>query len=219
MTARTVSAVLFDLDGTLVDSIQLILEATAHAFASHAGPAPSKADILAGIGRPLAAQFAPYAADSLELEVLIARYRQYQLEHHDRLTRAYTGVPEALDELRRRNYSLAVVTSKSVPLARRALVHTGLDSYFPVLVGLEDTQRHKPHPDPVVLAMQRLGVDAPTTALVGDSPFDMEAGRAAGVLTLGATWGPFDAATLLRAGARQLVEHPSQLPGALGRSA
>jgi pyrophosphatase PpaX len=219
MASRTVAAVLFDLDGTLVDSIQLILEAADYAFASHSGPTPSRAELLAMIGRPLAAQFAPYAPEAGELEMLIKRYRQYQLEHHDRLTRAYGGVPEALEALQRRGYRLAVVTSKTVELARRALAHTGLHDFFSVLVGLEDTQRHKPDPAPVVLALERLGVEAGATVFVGDSPFDMQAGRAAGVATLGAAWGPFDAATLLRAGASCVLEHPSQILSVLARPA
>jgi pyrophosphatase PpaX len=204
-------AVLFDLDGTLIDSIELIVSAARHAFGSRAGPAPSTEEFVAGIGRPLIAQFGPYCATDQEMQALIASYRQYQLAHHDSLTTAYDGIPAAIQTLDEAGHALAVVTSKVDALANRALVHVGLAPRFPVVIGCDATTRHKPDAEPVLLALERTGVAAADGIFVGDSPYDILAGRAAGVLAVGALWGPFPRHVLEDAGAHATLEHPSEL--------
>jgi pyrophosphatase PpaX len=109
-------------------------------------------------------------------------------------------------------YPMGVVTSKVEVMARRALAHVGLDRYMRVLVALEATSRHKPHPEPVRFALEQLDVPARRAIYVGDSPYDMEAGRAAGVKTLGVTWGPYAADVLWSAGADVVIDHPTDLP-------
>src|SRR5437764_14189088 len=93
-------AVLFDLDGTLIDSIELILNSAKHAFRERAGHVPSDAEWLTGVGIPLATMFRRYAADDDEVQALIAKYREYQLANHDRLVRCYHRVVETVDALR-----------------------------------------------------------------------------------------------------------------------
>jgi pyrophosphatase PpaX len=205
-------AVLFDLDGTLVDSIGLIIASARHAFSGRPGPAPTEQQLRAGIGRPLAAQFSPWLAGDGDLEFLVARYREYQLEHHDRLTSTYQGILEAVRVLDDAAYPMGVVTSKIEVMARRALTHVGLDRYMQVVVALEATARHKPDPEPVRVALEQLGAPAWRAIFVGDSPYDMEAGRAAGVKTVGVTWGPYSADVLRDAGAHVVIDHPADLP-------
>ena len=117
-------AVLFDLDGTLIDSIGLILGSMRYAFAKCERPTPTDADWLANVGIPLRTMFQPYAANVIQLDEFIAAYREHQLSHHDELVSCYDDVRATLAELRGRGHPLAVVTSKTDALARRGLEHT-----------------------------------------------------------------------------------------------
>ena len=186
-----IRAILFDLDGTLIDSITLIINSALYAFEKCGHPAPRAEEWLADLGLPLRAMFGRFITDEAKIAELVAGYREYQLEHHDRLVRPYEEVAATLEALHARGHGLAVVTSKAEPLAHRGLAHVGLDGFFDVVVGLESCTRHKPDPEPVRIALDRLGVRPEDAAFVGDSPHDMAAGRAAGVTTIAALWGPF----------------------------
>lgn len=208
-------AVLFDLDGTLVDTIDLLLESVRHAFEGRTGAAPTTADWIAGIGTPLAAQLRPYATDEADLQSLTDRYRRYQRANHDRLTSCYAGVVDTVRQLHERGHPLAVVTSKSDDIALRTVTHVGLLRYFPVIVGLESTTRHKPDAEPVRFALEALGARAADAVFVGDSPHDVRSGNAAGVTTIGALWGPYSRAMLEAAHPSHLLERISALPALL----
>lgn len=214
MAQRTL-VVLFDLDGTLVDTIDLIVQSARHAFASRPGPAPTDTQLRGGIGRPLIAQFEPFLAGPGDMDWLIANYREYQMEHHDRLTNAYDGIPGALGAIAELGSPMGVVTSKIEALAHRALRHTGIDIHMQVVVGYESTSRHKPEPEPVLLALERMGADAGEAVYVGDSPYDIEAGVRAGVTAVGVSWGPYPARVLEDAGASRILHRPDELPGAV----
>ena len=191
MTASRPLALLFDLDGTLVDSIELILSSFRHTFRTHLGAAPADAEWIAGIGTPLVKQLRAFTDDDALALAMTATYREYQMEHHDELMRAYDGVPEALAELRARGHPTALVTSKMADLAERALRFTGLRDTIDVVIGVEQSVRHKPDPEPVQIALDRLGYAPAEAVFLGDSPHDMGAGNAAGVITVAAEWGPF----------------------------
>ena len=205
-------AVLIDLDGTLVDTLELLLSSVRHAFREWPGPAPTEAEWRAGIGTPLARQLAPFARSDAELEALIAGYRGYQGEHHDRLTRLYPGAQEAIDELRRRGHPLAIVTSKGYEVAHRTLRHVGLAADIPVVIGCDSCTAHKPDPEPVRVALAQLDYAPADAVFVGDSPHDVVAGAAAGVTTVGALWGFFDRRELAAAGADHLLDTITALP-------
>ena len=184
-------AILFDLDGTLIDSIELILSSARYAFQKLERECPSDAEWLTGVGIPLFTMFGRYARDDADRAALIAAYREYQMEHHDRLIRCYDDVIDTVVELRRRGHELAIVTSKSEYLALRALNHVGLARHVDTIVGCDASTRHKPDPEPVRIALHRLGY-APTDAIfVGDSIHDILAGNGAGVRSAAALWGPF----------------------------
>lgn len=190
------STVLFDLDGTLIDSVALILASYRHTLRTHRGTIPPDDVWLEGLGTPLRAQLARFAGDPAELEAMVGTYRAHNLANHDRMVCAYDGIDSALAALSAAGRRLAVVTSKLRDGAARGLRHCGLDRYFPVIVAADDTGRHKPHPDPVHKALDLLQADPAGTVFVGDSPHDMAAGRAAGVATAAALWGPFSRPTL-----------------------
>jgi pyrophosphatase PpaX len=189
-------ALLFDLDGTLVDSIELILQSFRHTFAMHLGDVPPDAKWIAGLGTPLFTQLREFTLDDAIARAMTATYRAYQMEHHDELMRAYAGAREALTELRANAHPTAIVTSKMSDLAERALRFTGLRDAIDVVVGMENTKRHKPDPEPVRLALDALGYQPREAIMLGDSPHDIAAGNAAGVVTVAAQWGPFTRAEL-----------------------
>lgn len=210
-------AVLFDLDGTLIDSIELILNSARHAFERAGRATPAEAEWLAGVGTPLVAMFRKYAADDGDVDVLVSGYREYQMEHHDRLVRCYDRVVETVDGLRAAGHPLAIVTSKTGWLARRGLDHVGLGPHFDVVVGCDVCQRHKPDPEPVRLALETLGYGPAEAVFVGDSVHDMLSGNAAGVTTIAALWGPFTRETLAASAPAHYLERIADLPGLLAR--
>jgi pyrophosphatase PpaX len=203
--------VLFDLDGTLIDSIELILNSARYAFEKLEREAPPDSEWLAGVGIPLFTMFGRYARDKDDVAVLIGAYREYQLANHDRLTRCYDNVVDTVKTLKARGHEIGIVTSKSEALALRGLAHVGLARYMDTIVGCDGSTRHKPDPEPVHIALSRLAC-APSDALfVGDSVHDIIAGNAAGVRTVAATWGAFKRADLESAGPSLYLDDVSAL--------
>jgi pyrophosphatase PpaX len=196
-------AVLFDLDGTLIDSIPLLVASMQHAFEGHPNP-PPMAEWVALVGTPLDGMIRRWAVDEADVARLKERYKVHQWANHDAIVRAFPGVPAMLDALSSRGVRMALVTSKLEPSARRSLDFLG--RHFELVVGLEATERHKPAPDPVLHALARLGARPGEAAFVGDSPHDVEAGNAAGVATVAALWGPFTREQLAPARPRAWAE-------------
>jgi pyrophosphatase PpaX len=194
--SRRVPTVLFDLDGTLIDSIELILRSARYAFEKLERDCPTDEEWLAGVGIPLFTMFRRYARDEADCAALIAAYREYQLVHHDRLTRCYDQVAETVDILRLRGHDIGIVTSKSEALALRGLAHVGLARHVDTIVGCDSSTRHKPDPEPVRIALHRLDASPGDAIFVGDSVHDVLAGNAAGVHTAAALWGAFKRADL-----------------------
>ena len=188
--------ILFDLDGTLIDSIELILNSARFAFQKLERDVPPDEEWLAGVGIPLFTMFRRYARDEADCAALIAAYREYQLVHHDRLTRCYDQVVETVDLLKRRGHDIGIVTSKSEALAMRGLAHVGLARHMDTIVGCDSSIRHKPDPEPVRIALHRLDAPPEDAIFVGDSVHDLFAGNAAGVHTAAALWGAFKRADL-----------------------
>jgi len=186
------STFLFDLDGTLIDSIELILRSYRHTMRLHRGHEPSDDIWMQGLGTPLWVQFRHFTEDPAEIEAMVATYRAYNLAHHDELVRPYAGVVEAVLALRDHGKTLGLVTSKMRSGAVRGLRVAGLEDAFQVIVGADEVTHPKPHPEPVLTALERLGAPATGAVFVGDSRHDVECGRAAGVKTAAALWGPFD---------------------------
>jgi pyrophosphatase PpaX len=188
---RALETYLFDLDGTLLDSVELILACYRHAVRTHLGLELDDEVCRRGLGTPLEAQFRAFTREPAQIATLIATYREHNRRHHDGLARPYPGAIETVRELRRRRARLGIVTSKGRAGVASALALMGLEQHFEVLVCAEDTGRHKPDPTPVRHALEQLGAAPDTAVFVGDSPHDLASGRAAGVRTAAAQWGPF----------------------------
>ena len=207
---------LFDLDGTLIDSVRLILDSYHHTLALHGLPARTDDEWLQGIGTPLRVQFADWKDDPERLEALIATYREYNLAHHDRMVTIYPGVLEALRDVKARGATTGLVTSKNQQGALRGLRLVGLYELMDVMVCADDVENPKPHPEPVEKAVQLLGADPATTVYIGDSIHDMRSGRAAGVQTAAVLWGPFGREHLERAEPDYWLQRPEEIASLLG---
>jgi pyrophosphatase PpaX len=203
--------VLFDLDGTLIDSIRLILDSYHHTLNLHKLPARSDEDWLKGVGTPLHVQFSEWREFPERLEAMIATYREYNLKHHDRMVTVYPGVLEAVREIKATGLQTGLVTSKNRQGALRGLRLVGLEALMDVLVCADEVTNPKPHPEPVEKAVELLGADPATTVYVGDSVHDMRSGRAARVKTAAALWGPFGRAHLEGASPDYWLETPREL--------
>lgn len=203
-------AVLFDLDGTLIDSIGLLLRCVRHTFEGRT-LAPTDEEWVAGIGTPLAKQLAPYASSEAEVLELTTRYRTFQREQHDQLTSAFPGVLETVAELSRRGHPMGVVTSKSNEMMHRGLAWTGLDAFMKTTIGMDSCMIHKPEAFPVLLALEELGYSPDEAVFVGDSPHDILSGNAAGVVSVAALWGPFSKAQLEPAKPNVFIERIEEL--------
>lgn len=179
-------AVLFDLDGTLVDSLPLIFRTYRQVFADMGIPWRNN-DVAKLIGLPLkdiGKHFVGKAAQRFE-----ELYQFYYHRDHDLFTRLYPGTLALLEQLKKRGIKLGIVTSKGKPGTSRTAAFTGLDCFMDVIVTAHDVSKHKPDPEPLLNAMEFLGTQAFRSIYVGDSRFDILTGRNAGSRTLGVTWG------------------------------
>ena len=202
---------LFDLDGTLLDSIDLILESFHHTARVHRRPERSNAHWLKGIGTPLRVQLSQMADSDEDLEALLDTYRDYNLEHHDAMAKPYPGIVEVVKTLHQRDAKLALVTSKLSRGATRGLRLLGLEDEFSVRVCADHVVQGKPHPEPVFKALEALGAQPSDAVFIGDSDHDIEAGRRAGVETAAVSWGPFAREALEAAGPSRWIESPEEL--------
>lgn len=185
-------AVLFDLDGTLADTVELILRCYRHTMRTHLGRELPDERWLATIGTRLVEQLQAFARSEEEAVRMLETYESHQRSVHDELMEAFPGAARVVEALSEEGVPLAVVTSKRREMALRTVEACGLTPHFPVLVAGDDVEHGKPHPEPVRRALAELGVRAGRSVLfVGDSPYDVRAGASAGVRTAAVLWGPY----------------------------
>ena len=212
---KTAAAVLFDLDGTLIDTTDLILASCQHTFGRHLkGGCPPREALIATFGRSLPeslleAAVAEGAADPYALAArMLDTYRAHNDEHHDALIRPFPGVEPMLVALRASGVRLGVVTSKRERSARLGMARYNLGDFFAASIFHDDTVRHKPDPAPLLEAVRRLAVGPGDGVFGGDSGHAGAAGRAAGMRTIAAAWGPFPRADLEAAGPDHVAATP-----------
>jgi pyrophosphatase PpaX len=200
-----VKVALFDFDGTLVDTTDLIYQSMRHAAGEVLGREVSREVLMANVGQPLPRQMELLSAE--HAEALLNSYRLHNEENHDALIKEFPGVEEALARLRWAGVQVAVVTSKrrfSVDMALKSF--PGLGEVVDQWVTMEDTNEHKPRPEPLHKGLELLGnVPREEATYVGDSPFDVAAAKAARVKSIAVSWGAFSEETLLAAGPDHLV--------------
>jgi phosphoglycolate phosphatase len=183
------SAVVFDLDGTLIDSLTDIIESFREACVAVGLSDPGDAAVRALVGRPLDEMLAPFDPSGDRIQDAVAAYRRIYPARFTQATTPFPGVLEVLEGLRHGGFVLAVATTKRSDMARRLTAALGLDAYLDHVQGT-DGFSHKPAPDVIHAALSALAADG--VWMVGDTASDLQAGRAAGLKTYGVTWGTHD---------------------------
>ena len=194
-------AVLFDNDGTLVDTHDLLLESFRFATRQVLNKEIPDDVLMAKVGQPLVTMMSDFAEDLEIVDELVRVYRGYNEAIHDERISLFPGVAEGMERLREAGFVMGVVTSKMHPLAEQGLKVLGINQYMSCLIGANDCPKHKPDPAPVELACATLGLRPDECAFVGDSPFDIHAGNGAGCVTAGVLYGMFPEERLREEGA------------------
>lgn len=190
---KQLQGILFDNDGTLVDTHSLIMESFEYATERLLGRKVSEKEVAATGGRPLDEQMLVFAqGDQVLAAQLASTYREFNHEIHDERIRAFDGVKEGLARLHERGFYMGVVTSKMRWLTVRGLEVCGISQYIDCCIGADSCEQHKPHPAPLIMGARELGLEPEACAYVGDSPLDIQAAQAARCVSVAALWGMFD---------------------------
>jgi pyrophosphatase PpaX len=204
--------VLLDLDGTVVDSGGIILASMRHATRTVLEREIPDHELMASVGGPgLEAQMRSFGPD--RVEELVRVYREHNEPLHEELA-SFPGMDDVLMRLKAEGRRLGIVSAKRRRTVELAFARVPIGHLFDTIVGGDETERQKPDPAPLLLALERLEATPDEAAYVGDSPYDMQAARAAGVFAVGVTWGGIhDGGTLADADA--VVHSAEELLGVL----
>jgi pyrophosphatase PpaX len=181
-----INTLLFDLDGTLINTNELIIESFLHTLHSYYPDQYKREDVLPFIGPTLYDTF--NSINSEKVEEMVKVYRKFNHEQHDVLVKEYETVFETVKTLKEKGFKLGIVTTKIRDTVNMGLTLTKLDQFFDVVVTLDDVENAKPHPEPVLKALEQLGSKPEEAIMVGDNHHDVEAGKNAGTKTAGVAW-------------------------------
>lgn len=177
---------LFDLDGTLLNTNKLIIETFKYTFKKHLDLDVSSKDLIPHMGEHLTKTL--HFFSQREADKMLETYRSYNFKKHDELTTLFPNVEETILALKGHGFKIGLVTSKQTAMAIHGLKLFGIDKYFDCFVGSGDTLEHKPHPEPILKAIASLDENYELAFMVGDTPYDILAARAAGVIPVGVNW-------------------------------
>lgn len=184
--ALKINTLLFDLDGTLIDTNPLIIESFLFTIEKHTGQIYTKEAVLPFIGPPLIESMEKI--DPNQAEEMMATYIEHNMSNHEGFVHPYPTVVETIKKLHEKGYKLAIVTTKITENARLGLEITGLTPYFDVVIGLTEVENAKPHPEPIFKALEALDETVENALMIGDNYHDIEAGQNAGTKTAGVAW-------------------------------
>ena len=202
-------ALLFDFDGTLLDTNELIVQTFMHIFDEKFPGQYSTQDCLKFIGPSLKQTFDELTPG--ETEEMIKKYKEWNALHHDELVKSYDAVVETLEQLHTDGIKLAIVSTKSQEGLARGLKALGAGHLFEVIIGLDEVTHVKPHPEPVLLALEKLGVSQQEAIMIGDNSHDIEGGKNAGVRTAGVAWSAKGESFLQQFNPDYMLHHMSDL--------
>lgn len=188
---QNIRAILFDLDGTLQDSYALILASMRYATKAVLGRDIPDEVLMAKVGQPLETQMWDFTDNAETVAQICEVYREHNFRVHNDILRPFPGMTEALVRLQAAGYKMGVVTSKRHAQAQMGMDIVGVSPYMDFLVGADDCAEHKPAPGSVLYGCRLAGLTPEECMYVGDSPFDIMAGNAAGCVTVAALWGMF----------------------------
>jgi len=186
--SEKIKAVFWDLDGTILNTTELILGSYRFAFKKILARELNSEEVLINFGRPLSEVMNEYSKE--KANDLVDSYREYNIEKHDDLIVPFPGIYDAIANTYRRGFKQAIVTSKTEWLSDHGLKLFDLRQYFETIVGVEATEKHKPCPEPLIEAMRLLEVESSEAIYIGDSIFDAKCADGADVLFASAEWGP-----------------------------
>ncbi len=209
MTMTGYDPVIFDLDGTVVDTVELIRDSFRYTVTKVLGRELPERVMLAGVGQPLLPQMQALSPE--HAQELYDVYREYNHRRHDELIKPYDGMQAALAELRAAGRRLGIVTSKSRDTTAMAFRRVGMRDLFGEVVTATDSSAHKPSPEPVLLCVEKLGGVPAEAIFIGDAPVDIVAGTAAGMATAAVTWGLFSRDELVAANPTFVLDSPQQI--------
>ena len=183
---KKISTILFDFDGTIFDTNELIFRTFEHVLETHYPGKYRRKDILPFLGPTLEQTFG--LIDLKKADQLVGEYREWNAAHHDELATEFDGVSETLRLLKAEGYKLGVVSTKKNHMLWKGLELMEAGDVFDVVIGLDDVLKPKPDPEPILLALERLNVDREEALMVGDNYHDIVGGKNAGVKTVGVAW-------------------------------
>ncbi|WP_243290329.1 pyrophosphatase PpaX [Bacillus sp. FJAT-47783] len=181
-----INTLLFDLDGTLINTNDLIIESFMHTLEHYFPGRFTRKDILSFIGPPLIDTFGKLDPD--RMEEMVATYRKFNHEQHDILVKEFETVYDTVKTLHEKGYKLGIVTTKIRETVNMGLKLTKLDTFFDVVVTLDDVEHAKPHPEPILKALAQLDAKPEEAMMIGDNVHDIDAGKNAGTKTVGVAW-------------------------------
>jgi pyrophosphatase PpaX len=181
-----INTVLFDLDGTLINTNELIIESFLHTLNAYYPSKYQRADVLPFLGPTLYETFGTLNPEKMEEMVKV--YRKFNHEQHDTLVTEFETVFDTVKTLHEQGFKLGIVTTKIRDTVNMGLKLTQLDQFFDVVVTLDDVENAKPHPEPILKALEQLGSSPEDAIMVGDNHHDVEAGKNAGTKTAGVSW-------------------------------
>ncbi|HZG73182.1 MAG TPA: pyrophosphatase PpaX [Chondromyces sp.] len=183
---KNITTLLFDLDGTLINTNELIISSFLHTLNHYYPEKYKREDVYPFMGPTLEETFSKMNPD--RTEEMMAHYRKFNHENHDALVTEFEGVFETIRTLKENNYKLAIVSTKLNDTIHKGLKLTHLDQFFDVVIGLDDVEHAKPHPEPLFKALEALGSKPEEAIMIGDNYHDIEGGKNAGTLTAGVAW-------------------------------
>jgi pyrophosphatase PpaX len=205
-----IRTMLFDLDGTILDTNELIITSFLEALKGSVPEGFSRDHIIPSMGAPLVDQMRRFSGLE-DVNHLVDAYREVNLRLHDDYVKPFEAVKEVLERLKANGVKLGVVTTKMRLTTERGLKFVGIRSYMDVVITIDDVANAKPHPEPVLKALELLGADPATALMLGDSTVDMGAASAAGVLPVGVAWSMKGGQILRDAGAAYVIDDMREL--------
>jgi len=201
---------LFDLDGTILDTNELIIRSFLEALKGVAPEGFGRKHIIPSMGQPLEAQLQLFSGLE-DVSHLVAAYREVNLRLHDEFVKPFANVVEVLEKLHQDGIQIGVVTTKIRLTTEKGLSFVGIRDYVDAIVTIDDVTQAKPHPEPVQKAIDLLKADPATTLMVGDSAVDMQSAVAAGVTAVGVAWSLKGSQVLRDAGADYVIDDMREL--------
>ncbi|WP_235533086.1 pyrophosphatase PpaX [Paenibacillus sp. Leaf72] len=205
-----IKTMLFDLDGTIIDTNELIIRSFLDALQGVVPADFSREHIIPSMGQPLTMQMQQFSGLE-DVTHLVAAYREVNLRLHDEYVKPFDYVVEVIRNLHEQGIQIGIVTTKMRLTTERGLKYVGLSDYIDTIVTIDDVTNPKPHPEPVSMAIAALGADPATTLMLGDSSVDILSAEAAGALPVGVAWSMKGSQLLRDSGAQYVIDDMREL--------